>query len=292
MARDGQTRPRRRRRTQRLSAAQHSRSSATRSRSASGPIAGGMMSSASRRTACRARCSRRDARIAAMGVSIVLDHKVEDVLAEKSDRRLRRRVPRHRRAHRQEDADPRARRREASSMRSRFSGASRRRGAEARPPRRHVRRRQHGDGCGARRQAPRARPDDHLPARSRSHAGAHARGRRSDRRGRQDPLAPHDQGDRRRRRSSSRSWSSTTRASHGRRVAPRRSRPTRSSSRSGKTSTRPSSSASRVSRWRGRRRQCQRQSHDRSPRDLRGGDMVPSERTVTIAVGHGKRAAR
>ena len=74
---------------------------------------------------------------------------------------------------------------------------TRRRAAEDRPPRRDLRRRQHGDGRGAHRPAARRRSAHHLPPHARADAGARLRGRRSDRGRRQDSLAAHDQADRR-----------------------------------------------------------------------------------------------
>ena len=45
-------------------------------------------------------------------------------------------------------------------------------------------------------------------------------------------------------------------------------------------------------RGRGRRRAGRAGHDDRPPGIFAGGDMVPAERTVTVAVGHGKKAAR
>ena len=64
----------------------------------------------------------------------------------------------------------------------------------ARPPRRRLRRREHGDGCRAHGQAPRCeRGDRRLPAHARAHARARLRGRGGARRGRDDEVALDDQ---------------------------------------------------------------------------------------------------
>ncbi len=115
-------------------------------------------------------------------------------------RRLRRRVRRHRRAHLASTSTSPPATRRACSTRSAtcatFHAAS---AAAARPARRRLWRRQHRDGRGAHGAAPgRRRGADRLSPRPRAHAGARVRGRRGDRRGRQDPLADHDQGHRRR----------------------------------------------------------------------------------------------
>ena len=115
-------------------------------------------------------------------------------------------------------ADPRARRRQGPRRDSRSSrGVAKGAAPEARPPRRHLRRRQHGDGRRARREAPRATSRSIIYRRDREHMPAHPfEADEAIEEGVRDPLAPHHQGDRRARRSSSRSWSSTTRASRGR----------------------------------------------------------------------------
>ena len=120
-------------------------------------------------------------RIEAMGVKIVLNHKVEDVLAEQDGGQVRRR--RSSRSARRlgkhvdipaRDAVP------GDSTRSRLlhdvgTGEA----PHARPPGRRLRRRQHRDGRRPHRQAPGRRGSaDRLSARPRAYAGARLRGRR------------------------------------------------------------------------------------------------------------------
>ena len=114
--------------------------------------------------------------------------------------RLRRRVPRRRRAPEQAPGHPRARRRQdlrraAVPEGGRESAPSK---PQHRPPRGDLRRRQHGDGRRPHGEAARRRrAAHHLPPHPRADAGPRLRSRRGDRGRRQDPLAAHDQADRR-----------------------------------------------------------------------------------------------
>ena len=117
-------------------------------------------------------------RIVAMGVQLELNSKVERHRRRDARRPLRRRVPGRRRAHRQARlhsgqgfvAHPRR------GVGAAFDG--RRGQADARPPRRRLRRRQHRDRRGAHRQADgRDRGRDRLPPHAREDAGARLRGR-------------------------------------------------------------------------------------------------------------------
>ena len=92
--------------------------------------------------------------------------------------RLRRGIPRGRRAHRQARLHPGRRGGAASSTPSRCCAAWRARSAAAGPARGRLRRRQHGDGRGAHRQAARRdRGDRRLPPHARPDAGPRLRGR-------------------------------------------------------------------------------------------------------------------
>ena len=161
--------------------------------------------------------------------------------------------------------------------------------AAARPPGRRLRRRQHGDGRRADRQAPgRRRGRRRLPPHPRPDARARVRGRGGRGGGRADALALDDQAGRRAASSWSSGWSSTRRASRSRPASSSGSRPTRSSSRSARRAT--SALLEGVAGIEvedgvvaGRRRP-----DDRPPGVFAGGDMVPAERTVTVAIGHGK----
>ena len=93
-------------------------------------------------------------------------------------------------------------------------------------------------------------------------------------------------------RSRSRRWRSTRRAFRSRPASSRRSRPTRSCSRSARTSTCRCSTACRGSRSRTASSRSTPNMMTGHPGIFAGGDMVPSERTVTVGVGHGKKAAR
>ena len=162
--------------------------------------------------------------------------------------------------------------------------------AAARPPRGDLWRRQHRDGRGAHRAAPgRRRGADRLSARPRAHAGARVRGGRGARGRRQDQVADHDQGNRR--------PDLTVEVMDARRATAGRSRP-------GEFETLQADAVvlalgqddrQRLPAQRARHR-VRRRRHGGGRPDMMtghpgifaGGDMVPSERTVTVAVGHGK----
>ena len=162
------------------------------------------------------------------------------------------------------------------------------------PARRGLWRRQHRDGRRPHRPPPRRRGGAHrLPPRPRAHAGARIRSRRGAGRGREDQVADHDQGDRR---------SDADGRAHGARrqgppAADRRVRnaggrhrragagPGQPTAASCATSP-ASSSKSTAPSW------STGSMMTGHPGMFAGGDMVPAERTVTVAVGHGKKAAR
>ena len=138
------------------------------------------------------------ARIEAMGVKIVRNSRVNDVLAEKAAGVVRRGVPRHRRPGRQPPRHSGDGRRQ-DHRRGDAHGA---RGEGPRPfawtRRRHRRRRQHGDGCRAHREAARRRGGrDHLPLRQGADGGTPLRSHGSLRRRREDQVAVHGQAVRR-----------------------------------------------------------------------------------------------
>ena len=139
-----------------------------------GPLAGGMMHfGIPAYRLPRADLMREIRRIEAMGVKIVLNHKVEDVLAEMAAGRfdavfvaIGADVGKH------VDIPARDAVRVLDAV-SLLHDVGDRRGAAAGPPRGGLRRRQHRDGCGAHRAAPgRRRSADRLPPRPRPHAGA------------------------------------------------------------------------------------------------------------------------
>ena len=130
-------------------------------------------------TACRATCSTpRSQRILDLGVDAEARRQGRRPRADDGGRRLRRRLPRRRRAHRQARVHPgrdAARILDAVALLRSMEGEER---AAARPPRRRLRRRQHRDRRRAHRQAPRRERGDHrLPAHARADAGARLRGR-------------------------------------------------------------------------------------------------------------------
>ena len=110
--------------------------------------------------------------------------------------------------------------------------------------------------------------------------------------GRADEVALHDQARRRRASSCSRRWSSTRPASRSRPASSRSSRPTRSCSRSARRPTSRCSTACPGSRSRTASCRSGPNMMTGHPGIFAGGDMVPAERTVTVGVGHGKKAAR
>ena len=138
------------------------------------------------------------ARIEAMGVKIVLNHKVEDVLAEQTAGKFdavfvaigaqigkRIDIP----------ARDAAQVIDAVTLLHDVETGER---AASRPPRHHLWRRQHGDGRGPHGPAARRRRGaDRLSPRPRPYAGASVRSRRGAVRGHQDQMAQHDQRDRR-----------------------------------------------------------------------------------------------
>jgi NADPH-dependent glutamate synthase beta subunit-like oxidoreductase len=221
-----------------------------------GPMAGGMM-----RFGIPAYRMPRDildaevARIEKIGVKIVLDSKVEDILAAKEDGGFDA-VFLAIGAHVGKHVDIPAR------DSGRILDAVSYLGAQAGPPGGRVRRRQHRHGRGAHRQAARRRGgDDHLSPRPRAHAGARIRGHRRGIRGHQDQLAAHHPRDRQH---------YLPGRGHG--------------SRRGRTAP-----ADRRNRDPGGR--CAGAGAGPAEGVFAGGDMVPSDRTVTIATGHGKKAA-
>ncbi len=165
--------------------------------------------------------------------------------------------------------------------------------AAARPAGRRLRRRQHRDGRGAHRQAAgRDRGGRRLPPHPRADARPRLRGRGGRRGGRDDEVAVDDQARRGRQARCSSGWSSTRPAS--------RSRPARLEELEADSLV-----------------LALGQEADLSLLDgvpgieiddgvvavgpnmmtghagiFAGGDMVPAERTVTVGVGHGKKAAR
>ena len=92
--------------------------------------------------------------------------------------------------------------------------------------------------------------------------------------------------------SRSRRWRSTTRAFRSRPASSRRWRPTRWCSRSARTSTCRCSRACPGLEIKDGVVQVAPNMMTGHAGIFAGGDMVPSERTVTVAVGHGKKAAR
>ena len=206
-------------------------------------------------------------------------------------RRLRRRVPGRRRAHRQAGLPPGGRLgRHHPGRGLACCTGSRRRAAAARPPGRGLRRRQHRDGRGAHREKARRgggrggyrRTRDRMPAttsrwkRPRRKACTHAWLSTVTHVGEGKLVIER--------------WSSTRPASPSRRVSSRSWRRTHWCSRSARTPTWPCSTACPARRRRGM--------VDVGPAVMTGpgvfagGDMGPSERTVTVAIGHGKKAAR
>ena len=166
-----------------------------------GPLPGGMLHFGipayrlprDRSDGARSRASRRWA----CGSS--LNHKVDDLLAEKHGGKFRRRLHRDRRAASASTSTSRRATRRGCSTRSSLL-----REVEAgEPPRLGRRVVVYGGGNTAMdaartAQAPgRRRGADRLPARPRAHAGARVRGRRGARGRRQDQVADHHQGDRR-----------------------------------------------------------------------------------------------
>ena len=232
-------------------------------------------------------------RIVELGVTIELDHKVTSILDDDAGGRLRRRVPRRRGAPRQARVHP-----------GRLGGEGPRRGlaasqhggrgaATARSPGRRLRRREHGDRRCPDGEAARRRGGDHrLPADARADAGPRVRGRGGGAGGRPDEVALHDQAGRRREARHRADGARRDRASRSRPASSRSSRPTRSSSRSARRPTSRCSTASRGSRSRTASSQVGPNMMSGYPGIFAGGDMVPAERTVTVAVGHGKKAAR
>ena len=117
-------------------------------------------------------------RIVQMGVTLELNHKVADIRPRDDRRRLRRRLPRRRRAYRQARFHP-GQGQLAHHRRGVGAAVDGGRGqADARPPRRRLRRRQHGDRRRAHRQASgRDRSRHRLPPNAREDAGAPVRDR-------------------------------------------------------------------------------------------------------------------
>ena len=127
----------------------------------------------------RADLMREIARIEAMGVRIVLNHKVTDLAGRKAGGRIRRRFCRDRRACLSPYRHPRPRRGAGAGCGEPAARGRRRGKTVARPPRGDLRRRQYRNGRGAHRAtAGRGRSADRLPPRPRAYARARIRGRR------------------------------------------------------------------------------------------------------------------
>ena len=137
-------------------------------------------------------------RIAALGVRMTCDHRVEDLAAERRRGRLRRGLRRGRRAPVQARRHPGPRRR-ADRRRGVVPAQRRlRRAAGDRAPRRRLRRRQHRHGRRPRGPPARRRRGAHrLPPHPRADAGPRGGGGGRRARGRADQLAAHDHGLRR-----------------------------------------------------------------------------------------------
>ena len=155
-----------------------------------GPVAGGMLQfGIPAYRLPRAELAEEVARIERFGVKIVLNHPVTDVLAEQQRGKLRRGVRGDRRACGAARRYPGARRGARAGC---GLDAARHRHRRARrtlgPPRRHLRRRQYGDGRRAHGPSPRRGGSaDRLSPRPRAHARARFRGRRGDGGRRQNP---------------------------------------------------------------------------------------------------------
>ena len=144
-----------------------------------GPIAGGMLQfGIPAYRLPRAELAAEVARIERFGVRIVLNHPVTDVKAEQQNGRFDAvfvAIGAHVAQHAEIPAREAAKILDAVSMLSQIGS---RRQTHPRPPRRHLRRRQYGDGRRPHRPPPRRRGGlDHLPPRPRAHARARFRGR-------------------------------------------------------------------------------------------------------------------
>ena len=198
--------------------------------------------------------------------------------------RLRRRLPRRRRPARQARLHPG--RLGGADPRRRLAAAQHggRGAAAARPPGRRLRRRQHRDGRRPDREAARRRGGDRrLPPHARPDARARLRGRGGRGGGRADEVALHDQAGRRRASSWSSGWSSTRPASRSRPASSRSSRPTRSCSRSARRPTCRCSTACPGLEVEDGVVEVGPNMMTGHPGIFAGGDMVPAERTVTVA---------
>ena len=133
-------------------------------------------------------------RIRDLGVEIVLNHKVEDLMAEKAAvGSTRSSSPSGRTSSKRQDIPARDAGKIYDALQFLEQCRGRRPPPQDRPPRRDLRRRQHGDGRGAHARRLGRRAAHHLPPHARADARARLRSRRSHRRRRQDSLAADHQ---------------------------------------------------------------------------------------------------
>ena len=234
-------------------------------------------------------------RLRALGVIFEQDHRVVDLAGRDARRRLRRgrssrSAPTCPPGSTSPTRTPRASSTPSSFLRGAASGTQ----APLDRPGRGLRRRQHGHGCRPRRPPARRRRHGHrLPPHPRADARPRVRGRRTPRRRASGSTGCAPSARWARTTSPSRSRSSTRTAGRTAPAGSRRSRPTRSSSRSARRATPASCTASPASSSSGDTVQVDQATlMTGAPGIFAGGDAVPSERTVTVGVGHGKRAAR
>ena len=163
----------------------------------------------------------------------------------------------------------------------------------ARAPRRRLRRRRHRHGRRPHGPPPRRRGRRRrLPAHPGAHAGQRRGGAGRRRRGRPAQVALDHRRRRRARSSRSSGWSSTPTASRSRPARSRSCRRTRSCWRSARRPTSRCSAGSPRSRSPTGLVPVGADMMTARPGVFAGGDMVAGARTLTDAIGHGKRAAR